>query len=123
MLPSIFFGLHINFSKSELHFTETFVFWDCIGIQWICLSLLPSEKLLEIQQLAHDLLQRKSVKVYWVMSFLGKTTFCASGHTQFYQLCHVIQSDMLIVYHLKDHFFLSFHLSLPALHQFWGLSH
>ena len=41
------------------------------------------------------------------MSFLGKVTFCASGHA-LYQLCHVIESDMLNVYHFPTHLFLSY---------------
>ena len=39
------------------------------------------------------------------MSFLGKTTFCAIGHAQVCQFCHVIQSGMLNVYHSPTHLF------------------
>ena len=40
---------------------------------------LPSGKLLEIQQLALSLLQKKTVSVHQVM-VLGKNNFCANGH-------------------------------------------
>ena len=79
----------------------------------MCVSLL-SNKLLEIQQLAHDLLQRKPITVHQAMSILHKTTFCAHGQAQLCQLCHVIQSIMLNVYPSRAQLFLSFHLSLPA---------
>ena len=49
------------------------------------------------------------------MSFLSKATFCANGHVQLCQLCHVIWSDMLKVYHSPTCLFLYFHLSLPAV--------
>ena len=56
------------------------------------------------------------------MSFLGKTTFCTSGHAQPCWLCWVIQSDMLNIYHSPTHMFLSLCLSLPALCQLQRLS-
>ena len=38
-----------------------------------------------------------------------QTNFCANGHLQLEQLCHVIQRDMLNVYHSPAHFiFVSF---------------
>ena len=78
---------------------------------------LPSVKLLEVQQLVvHSFLQRELDAVHQVMSFLGETTFCANGHAQLWQLCNIIQSDMLNVYHSPADLFLSFHLSLPAWH-------
>ena len=55
---------------------------------------LPSDKLLEIKQLPHCLLQRQPVTFHQVMSFWSKTTFCANGHAQLCQLCH---SDVLNV--------------------------
>ena len=60
---------------------------------------LPSDKLADIQQLAVSLLQTQHVTVCKVMSFLGKANFCTNGHSQLCHLCHVIQSDMLSVYH------------------------
>ena len=63
----------------------------------------------------NTLLLRQSITAQQVMSFLGKTTLCASGHAQLYWLCYVIQSDMLNVYHSPGHLFLLFQLSLPAL--------
>ena len=39
---------------------------------------LPCDKPTEIQQLAYALLLKKPVTVSKVMSFLGKTTFCAN---------------------------------------------
>ena len=54
--------------------------WDTVGM---CVNL-PSDKLDEIQHLAHSLLQRYSVTVNQVMSFLSKASFCALGHSQLY---------------------------------------
>ena len=67
--------------------------WDTVDMS----VSLPSAKLIEIPQLAHALLQRQPLKVHHDMSYLGKTTFCASGHVQLHQWCCVIQSDMLNV--------------------------
>ena len=41
---------------------------------------LPSDKLPGIKQLALALLQRHPIMVHQVLSFVGKTTFCASEH-------------------------------------------
>ena len=49
-------GLHINFSKSVLHLSQTFSF---LGLCWdtVCMSVsLPPDKLADIQQLALSLL-------------------------------------------------------------------
>ena len=78
---------------------------------------LPSDKLADIQQLAHFLLQTPHVTVHKVMSFLGKANFCTNGHSQLCHLCHVIQSDMLSVYHSPTQLFLHVHFSLSTLHQ------
>ena len=75
---------------------------------------VPSDELLEIHLLAHSLLQRQPVTVHNVMSFLGKMTFCVDRHTQIHKFCHVIQSDVLNVYHSPANLFVSFHLFLPA---------
>ena len=82
-----------------------------LGLYWHTVDMsvsLASEKLLEIQQLAYSLLERQPVTLNEVMSFLGKTTFCANGHAQFYHLCCVIQSVMLNVYHSPAHLFFHF---------------
>ena len=68
---------------------------------------LLSDKPVEIQQLAHTFLQRQPVTVKQAMSFLGQATFCADGHAQLHHLCHVIQSDILKVFHLYT--FIYFH--------------
>ena len=50
-------GLHINFSKSDLHLTQTFTF---LGLCWDTVHMsvyVPSDKLADIQQLALSLLQ------------------------------------------------------------------
>ena len=90
-------GLHINLS--ELHITPQFSFlvlcWDTVDMS----MSLTSDKLLETWQMAHCLLQRQPFTVHQAMSSLDKTTFCANGHVQICQFCHVIQSDMLNVYH------------------------
>ena len=49
------------------------------------------------------------------MYFLGKTNFCANGHTQLQRLYHVIQSDMLTVYDSPTHLFSPVHFSFSAL--------
>ena len=84
---------------------------------------LPPVKLANIQQLALYLLQTQPVTVCLVMSFLGKASFCASGHSQLWRLCCVIQSDMLTVYHTPTHLFSPVHFSFSALCQLEQLSH
>ena len=116
-------GLHINFSKSDCHFTQTFCFlglcWDTVHMS----VLLPPDKLADIQQLALSLLYAQPVTVCQVMSFLGMANFCANGHSQLWRLCCVIQSDMLTLYHSPTHLFSPVHFSFSALHQLEWLSH
>ena len=69
---------------------------------------LPSDKLLEIQQLVHSFLKKQPITVHQVISFLCKTTFHSSGYVQLCQLCCVIQSDMLHVYHSPAHLYVLF---------------
>ena len=57
------------------------------------------------------------------MSLLGKANFCANGHSQLWRVCHVIQSDMLTVYHSPIHLFSPIHFSYSTLHQLEQLSH
>ena len=98
-------GLHINFSKSDLHLTQTFCF---LGLCWDTVHMsvsLPPDKLADIQQSVLSLLQTQPVTVHRVMSLLGKANFCANGHSQLSRLCHVILSDMLTVYHTPTHLF------------------
>ena len=110
-------GLHINFSKSDLHLSQSFTF---LGLCWdtVCMSVsLPPDKLAEIQQLALALLQTPHVTVHKVMSFLGKANFCTNGHSQLWHLCCVIQSDMLSVYHSPTQLFSHVHFSPSSLCQ------
>ena len=101
-------GLHITFSKSDLHLTQTFCFLGlCRDTVHMSVSL-PPDTLADIQQLALSLLQTQPVTVCWVMPFLGKANFCASGHSHLCRLCCVIQDDMLTVHHSPTHFFLLF---------------
>ena len=83
---------------------------------------LPPDKLADIQQLALSLLQSQHVTVNKVMSFLGKANFCTNCHSQLWHLCHVIQSDMLHVYHspthLFSHVFPSHHMSAGTVISF-----
>ena len=75
-------GLHINFSKSDLHFSQSFTF---LGLCWDTVPMsvsLPPDKLADIQQLALSLLWTPHVTVHNVMSFLGKANFCTNGHSQ-----------------------------------------
>ena len=83
---------------------------------------LPPDKLADIQQLALSLLHTPHVTVHKVMSFLGKTNFCTNGHSQLWHLCHVIQSDMLSVYHSPTQLFSCVHFSLSSLCQLEWLS-
>ena len=78
---------------------------------------LPPDKLADIQQLALSLFHTPHVTVCKVMSFLGKANFCINGHSQLQCLCHVIQSDMLSVYHSPTQLPLCVHFSLSCLHQ------
>ena len=108
-------GLHINFSKYDLCLSQTFTF---MGLCWdtVCMSVsLPPDNLADIQQLALSLLQTTHVTVCKVMSFLGKAHFCTNGHSQLCTLCHVIQSDMLSVYHSAMQLFSCLYLFLPYI--------
>ena len=110
-------GLHINFSKLDLCLSQSFTF---LGLCWdtVCMSVsLPLDKLAEIQQLALALLWTPHVTVHKVMSFLGKANFCTNGHSQLRCLCHVIQSDMLSVYHSPIQLFSRVHFSPSSLCQ------
>ena len=105
-------GLHINFSKSDLGLTQTFCF---LGLCWdtVCMSgSLPPDKLADIQYLTLSLLQSQCVTVHKIMPYLGKANFCTNVHSQLQCLCHVIQSDMLHVYHSPNHLFSRVHFSL-----------
>ena len=116
-------GLHINFSKSDLHLSQTFTF---LGLCWdtVCMSVsLPPDKLADIQQVALSLLQTTHVTVHKVMSFLGKANFCTNGHSQLCHLCCVIQSDMLSVYYSPMQLFSHVHFSISSLHQLEWLAH
>ena len=116
-------GLHINFSKSDLHLTHNFCF---LGVCWDTVHMsvsLPPDKLADIQQLALSLLQNQHVTVCRVMSFLEGANFCTNGHSQLQCLCCVIQSGILHVYHSTTHLFSHFYFSLSSLHQLEQLSH
>ena len=93
------------------------VSWGYVGI-----SLHP-DKLADIWQLALSLLQSQYVTVHQVMSFLAKANFCTKGHSRLQCLCHVIQSDMLPVYHSPTHLFSQVHFSFSLLCQLEWLAH
>ena len=115
-------GLHINFSKLDLCLSQSFTF---LGLCWdtVCMLVsLPPDKLADIQQLALSLLCTPHVTVHKVMSFLGKANVCTNGHSQLQCLCHVIQSDMLSVYHLPTQLLSHVHFSLSSLYQLEQLS-
>ena len=110
-------GLHINFSKSDLHLSQSFnILGLCLDTVHMSVSL-PLDKLADIQQLALSLLQTPHVTVHKVISFLGKANFCTNGHSQLHRLCCVIQSDMLCVCHSPTQLFSPLHFSLCSLHQ------
>ena len=105
----------ILISKSDLHLTQTCCF---LGLCWdtVCMSVsLPPDKVADIQQLALPLLQNEHVTVCWVMSFLVKAIFCTNGHSQLWQLCQVIQSDILAIYHSPAYLFSPVHFSHSCL--------
>ena len=110
-------GIHISFSKPDLCLSQTLTF---LGLCWdtVCMpvSLLP-DKLADIQQLAFSLLWTPHVTVHKVMCFLGKANFCTNGHSQLHCLCHVIQSEMLSVYHSPTQLFSHVQFSLSSLCQ------
>ena len=115
-------GLPIKFSKLDLCLSQSFTFF---GLFWDTVHMsvsLPPDKLADIQQLALSLLCTPHVTVHKVMSFLGKANFCTNGHSQLRCLCHVIQSDMLSVYHSPTQLFSCVHFSLSSLHQLEWLS-
>ena len=115
-------GLQINFSKLDLCLSQSFTF---LGLCWDTVHMsvsLPPDKLADIQQLALSLLFTPHVTVCKVMSFLGKANFCTNGHSRLWHLCHVIQSDMLSVYHSPTQLFSCVHFSLSSLHQLESLS-
>ena len=70
---------------------------------------LPADKLADIQQVALSLLQTQPITVIWVMSYLGKASVCAIGHSQLQRLCCITQSDMLTVYHSPTQMFSPVH--------------
>ena len=51
------------------------------------------------------------------MSFSDKTNVFAIDHLQLWQLCNVIQSDLLTVYHSATQLFSSVQFSISDLHQ------
>ena len=115
--PLVCLGLHINFQVwTSAHI---FLFWDYVGIQWTCLWLYH---LTHFVRYSHWLIQRQPITLCQVMAFLSKTIFCVKGHANHCWFCHVIQSDMLNVYHSTANKFLSYQPSPPVLHQLWRLS-
>ena len=93
--------------------------WDTVHI----LVSFPPDKLADIQQLDLSLLWTPHVTVSNVMSFLGKANFYTNGHSQLHCLCHVIQSDMLHVYHSPTQFFSCVHFFRSSLCQQEWLTH
>ena len=94
-------------SGSMLFFLGYFI------IRW----LSATGKLLKIKQLSflcfsYSLLQFPSTSL-----FLGKTEFCANGHAQLWCLCHVIQREILAVYHCPAHLSCTLSFSSAALCQ------
>ena len=79
---------------------------------------LPTNSLLEI----HQLVLLSCSYIPSGHAYLGKTKFCANTHTQLCHLCHVIQINMLRVYHCPTYVFCSLYFSFSALHQFGRLS-
>ena len=75
---------------------------------------LPSDKLVEIQQLTLSLLQRQPVTVHQVISFLVRPPFVPKDMHNLCQLYCVIEIDMLSVYHFIAHLFCSFQLCLSC---------
>ena len=65
----------LNFpSRNSMSCSNFLFFFYCVGIQWTWLSL-PSDKLIEIQQLAYVLLQRQPITINQVMAFWARPPF------------------------------------------------
>ena len=76
-------GLQTKFFKSELCLYQHFCFLGMYLDIMVCMYVSQSsDKLGEKWHFVHSLLQRYSVTVHHVMSFLGKAYFCVSGHSQ-----------------------------------------
>ena len=96
------------------HFSFEGLCWDTVEMS----VFLPSDKLIELQQLAHALLLRQTVMVCQVMFFFfGKSPLC-QWPCATSSVVQAIQSDMLNVKHSHVHlsFFSPFSSStVPAL--------
>ena len=116
------YGLHIKFSKSDLHLTETFLFLGlCLDTVHMSVSL-PCDKLGDTEHFTLSLLWVQTVTICQIMSFLGNQFLCQWPLTTVAIVsCH--QGDMLTVYHSPTHLFSSVHFSFSALHELEWLSH
>ena len=73
----VYLGLHIFPALNCI----SLITFHLLGVCWDALDMLVSllsDKLPELQQLTYSVLQMQPVTVHQVMSFLGKTTFCAN---------------------------------------------
>ena len=125
LLLSITIVFYVLFGKNKIpkhHLTQHFCFFFmmCWGTIDISVSL-PSAKFLEICQFAHVFSDTTCYSQSGHV-FLSKTNFCANGHWQLCQLCHVIDGDMLNVFHSPAHLFCCFYFPLLALHRLQKLS-
>ena len=114
------------FPSLDLISLGTFPFEDCAGTQWTCQCLCHLTNFLRysswpILYYRGYLLQFMRFCFFWG----GKTTFCAIGHSPFYQLLCLIQSDMLNVYHSSAHlfFFSPFSSSMMSASEMSQLQH
>ena len=73
----------------------------------MCVSLLP-DRLEEKQRVGTFLVADTTYYSSSGHVLSGHANFCSSGYSQLWQWCHVIQSDMLNVYHSPPHLFSSF---------------
>ena len=98
---------YINFSKFELCLTQWF---PCLGLcrDTVDICIFTTCKTSWDSSWLILCYRGNQFTVSQVMSLLCKTTFYANGHAQLCQLCHVIQSYMLNVYHSPAHYFILF---------------
>ena len=107
------FRLHISFSKYDLHLTQWFYFLG-LSLGTVDMSVyLPSDKTPWDIAAGTFMLQTQPLMVCPGHVLIGQDPFLCHGYMQFCQLCLVIQSDMLNLFHSPDHllFFFPFFFS------------
>ena len=108
-------GLDINFSSKTFISNSNFPFQSCVGIQWVFLSLCHPTNILRSGSWLMPSYRGNQLQSIRLCPFWERPSFVPMDICNFASYA-VIHSYMLNVYHSPAHFFLSFCLSLPALH-------